>query len=108
MSSLLCLVGAPILVTCLLNGHIANQEKNVPLSFYKTYLQPLFYNVLNTRQDMRESRVVSVPEFRDIPYLNGGLFREVVDNESGYNVDNDILEVMVEDILRKYTFTLEG
>jgi SAM-dependent methyltransferase len=79
----------------------------VPLSFYKTYLQPLFYNVLNTRPDMRESRVLSVPEFRDIPYLNGGLFREVVDDESGYNIDNDILEVIVEDILRKYTFTLE-
>jgi SAM-dependent methyltransferase len=82
------------------------KSNNIPLSFYRTYLQPLFYEVLNTPVYRRKQNIISVSEFTNVPYLNGGLFREVVNNEVNYDVDNDILDVIIA-TLEKYRFTLE-
>lgn len=82
------------------------RDNNIPSSFYRSYLQPLFYDVLNTPPHNRKPNVMAISEYNNIPYLNGGLFREVVENETQYDVDNDIVELIIE-ILEKYAFTLE-
>jgi type I restriction-modification system DNA methylase subunit len=82
------------------------KENKIPISFYKAYLQPLFYDVLNTPLSRRKQEILDVSEFDNIPYLNGGLFRQVIDNEFYYDVDNAILELIIE-LLQKYRFTLE-
>lgn len=80
----------------------------IPATFYKTYLQPLFYDVFNTPPDRRKSNVNNIIFFKEIPYLNGGLFREVVPKEKESDVDNEIIEVIIKKLLEKYSFTLNG
>ncbi len=80
----------------------------IPSTFYKTYLQPLFYDVVNTPPERRKSNVNNIIFFKKIPYLNGGLFREVVPKERESDVDNEIIGVIIKDLLEKYSFTLNG
>ena len=76
-----------------------------PTSFYKTYMTPLFYNVLNTPLLVREKNVKNIDLFQNIPYLNGGLFRENIKDERLYDVENDILEKIIT-FMEEYDFTL--
>ncbi|MBU4500947.1 MAG: Eco57I restriction-modification methylase domain-containing protein [Nanoarchaeota archaeon] len=76
-----------------------------PGSFYKTYIAPLFYNVLNTPLLMREKNVRNIDLFQNIPYLNGGLFRENIKDEKIYDVENDIVEKIIK-FIEEYDFTL--
>ena len=65
---------------------------NDPLSsFYKNILEPLFFNVFNTPVPKRAGKIKLNERFARIPYLNGGLFREAVHNETQYNIDDDII-----------------
>ena len=83
-------------------------REDIPSSFYKTYLQPLFFGVFNTPPDKRTSSVVKIEHFRNIPYLNGGLFRECVEKEPEYDIEDDILEKIIKDFLKEYDFTISG
>ncbi len=80
----------------------------IPATFYRTYLQPLFYDVFNTPPDRRKSNVNNIIFFKKIPYLNGGLFRGVIPKEKEYDVDNELIEVIIKNLLEKYSFTLNG
>ncbi len=80
----------------------------LPSTFYKTYLQVLFYDVFNTASNKRKTNVQAIELFRNIPYLNGGLFRESVSREKEYDVENDILREIIKNLLEKYSFTLNG
>lgn len=82
------------------------KKSKTPNTFYKAYLQTLFYDVFNTNKNKRRSNVFSIELFKEIPYLNGGLFREVVRGEKIYDVENDILEKIIIDLLENYSFTL--
>lgn len=82
------------------------KENQIPSTFYQAYLQPLFYDVLNTPIINRKSSILAISEFSTIPYLNGGLFREVVKNERQYDMDDDILGAIL-GVLETYNFTLE-
>jgi type I restriction-modification system DNA methylase subunit len=83
-------------------------QKSVPLPFYEAYLKPLFYEVFNTAPDERKDYVKRVELFREIPYLNGGLFRPMIDKEEMYSVNDDGLIKVIENLLEKYSFTLSG
>ena len=82
------------------------KEGRIPSSFYRAYLQPVFYDVLNTPFDKRNQKILEMPQFENIPYLNGGLFREVVEDELQFDVPNDIIEAVI-DLLEGYNFTLK-
>lgn len=83
-------------------------QQNVPLSLYEAYMKPLFYEVFNTAPNERKEYVRRVTLFKDIPYLNGGLFRPMIKNEENFSVNDDGLIKIIEDLLEKYTFTLSG
>lgn len=83
-------------------------KSKLPITFYKAYLQPLFYDVFNTPEDRRKSNVIGIPFFKKIPYLNGGLFRELVPKEREYDVENELIELIIKNLLEKYSFTLNG
>lgn len=83
-------------------------ESSLPLSFYKSYLQTLFYDVFNEPLKRRKSHVLKIEHFHGISYLNGGLFREVVKSEKEFDVEDDILKKLIFDVLEKYSFTLNG
>lgn len=79
----------------------------IPATFYDAYLKPLFYEVLNRGNENRPSSVKASPIFSQIPYLNGGLFRDVVYREQEYNIGNEGVELVIENLLEKYCFGLE-
>lgn len=83
------------------------KSSGTPGSFYETFLKPLFYEVFNKGKDSRTSRVKSNPLFNQIPYLNGGLFREVVQDEKNFNIENEGIELVIENLMEKYSFGLD-
>jgi len=84
------------------------KSSGAPGTFYETYLKPLFYEVFNRGNDSRTSAVRSNPFYSQIPYLNGGLFREVISNEKNYSIGNDGIELVIENLLEKYRFGLDS
>ncbi|MEM2970069.1 MAG: DNA methyltransferase [Candidatus Bathyarchaeia archaeon] len=84
------------------------QSSGTPSTFYETYLKPLFYEVFNKEPSNRISVVRNNPFYKDIPYLNGGLFRKVIPCEDSYNISNEGIELVLENLLEKYSFGLES
>ncbi|GGL21683.1 hypothetical protein GCM10009037_01250 [Halarchaeum grantii] len=78
-----------------------------PGSFYETFLQPLFYDVLNEERGNRPANVQNIDLFEGIPYLNGGLFRATIENEADFDVRNSVLLSIV-DLLERYSFSAGG
>jgi hypothetical protein len=83
------------------------QSYNPPKNFYDVYLKPLFYEVLNKERDRREHAVLKEPLFGEIPYLNGGLFRTRVIKEKDFDVEDDGIELILKEIIEKYSFSGE-
>ena len=83
------------------------KSSKIPSSFYETYLKPLFYEVFNKSKGKRISRVRTYP-FNRIPYLNGGLFREIIKSEKNYDVENEGVELVLENLLEDYSFGLDS
>lgn len=84
------------------------KKSGVPASFYETSLRPLFYEVFNRNKSDRILRVQSNPLYNQIPYLNGGLFREILASEKLYNVENEGVELVLESLLESYNFGLDS
>jgi hypothetical protein len=80
----------------------------IPGTFYETYLKLLFYEVFNKGKNTRISVVRTNLLYKDIPYLNGGLFRQVIPSENNYNISNEGVELVLENVLEKYKFGLES
>jgi hypothetical protein len=74
-----------------------------PNSLFKAYLSPLFYEVFNKPQ---KDRATSDDTYRKIPYLNGGLFRQNIDNEEKYDIENKTVKEII-DFIERYRFRLE-
>lgn len=89
------------------------QSNDVGITFYKSYLEPLFFGVLNERPDEREPRLQQESSvYSEVPYLNGGLFRPTVyKNDSlldtDFDVSNSVLESVIA-LLEQYTFSADG
>jgi len=79
-----------------------------PGTFYETYLRLLFYEVFNKSKNSRISTVRTNSLYNQIPYLNGGLFREVIKSEKNYNIENEGVELALENLLGKYSFGLSS
>lgn len=75
--------------------------------FYQTFIDPLIYDVFNTPKGKRRDKIQERPEYRDIPYLNGGLFRENLPKEQEYHVTDSVLLDIV-DLLENYEFSTTG
>lgn len=83
-------------------------RSKIILSFYKLYLQPLFFEVFNTPIKDRSSEIKRISHYNGIPYLNGGLFRKSIKNEKDFDIENDILEKIILEFLPNYDFTISG
>jgi len=83
-------------------------RESLPNTFYKTYLQPLFFGVFDTPIKKRDSSVLKIRHFINVPYLNGGLFCECVSGEKEYDIEDDILEKILIEFIETYDFTLSS
>jgi len=61
-------------------------------------ISPLFYDLFNTDEGERRPKL-RTGRYADVPYLNGGLFRENVPNESQYNLVDRTLPTVIEDLI---------
>lgn len=52
-------------------AQLFNKAGSAQENFLEKVLEPLFFNILNTRKDRRDKRLL---RYGNIPYLNGGLF----------------------------------
>lgn len=72
-------------------------------SFYRLKLSPLFYGLFNTPLRERANRNSQEDQ---IPYLNGGLFRETVEREKEYEIRNEGVYRIIE-LIDRYSFDLK-
>ena len=87
-------------------------------NYYHVMLEPIFFELLNKKSEKREGRFATDKYFKNIPYLNGGLFSDHNDdhykldkiNECGQlglvKVPNEWLVQLLE-ILEQYNFTVD-
>ncbi len=88
-----------------------------PDSLYTSFIQSLFYDVLNERPDKRPPQIQNIDLFTDIPYLNGGLFRPSIQHdgsddrkafkESDFDVRDSVL-ISILELLESYSFSTDG
>lgn len=83
-----------------------------PQSLYKTFLDPLFYDMFNEKPDKRDPQVSGLEVYEDIPYLNGGLFRPELNgaphiDERDFDVRDSVLESII-GLLERYQFSTDG
>ncbi|MGC9073747.1 MAG: Eco57I restriction-modification methylase domain-containing protein, partial [Caldisericum sp.] len=89
-------------------------------SYYHSVLEPLFFEVLNKRIEDRETIFKQNSLFKDIPFLNGGLFESRLDEDFYDSKQNDFskrinFSVKIDDkwfkdlfkILDRYNFTVD-
>jgi hypothetical protein len=83
-------------------------QTSYTMSFYLQYLKPLFYEVFNTQPKRRKEFIKNNKHFKNIPYLNGGLFaRTNIQGEDEFDITNDILfTILGDDFLEHYDFTI--
>lgn len=89
-----------------------HEDSFTPDSFYKTYLEPLFFGVLDERPNDRSERVRNIPLYSDVPYMDGGLFRPQEENggdfdEEDFDVRDSVLTSII-DLLERYSFSADG
>jgi len=84
------------------------KNSGIPALFYVTHLKPLFYEVFNRSRPNRISAIRRNPLYNKIPYLNGGLFREVIAFEKNYTIENEGVELVLENLLENYDFGLDS
>ena len=82
-----------------------------PENYYHEVLEPLFFEILNKRQQFRSEEFLS-DNFNRIPYLNGGLFRPdpydlyKYHGFCGCTITNDWFEKFYS-VLNEYNFTVD-
>ncbi len=72
--------------------------------FYSSYLKPLFFEVFNKDKGVRNSNIRDTEPYKSIPYLNGSLFRQTLEREDEYDIENDALDLIIQNLLGKYSF----
>lgn len=78
-------------------------------NLYETQIEPLFYNLFNTPEPERDPKHRTEDGwFHDVPYLNGGLFRETISDERRYTVHDRVLPDVIRDLIEGSRLELNG
>lgn len=83
-------------------------------TFYETFIEKLFFGVMNTKPKERFDQIKEIDFYSDIPYLNGGLFRPTLGNDDDDGVDAYDLDVRntilfsITELLENYDFSADG
>lgn len=74
--------------------------------FLDEVLEPLFFDVLNTRPEERKGKAKSLPGYDDIPYLNGGLFQKDEEDDKKCTFPGCYFKGLFE-FFDRYNFTID-
>ena len=87
-------------------------------NYYHDVLEPLFFELLNTNQNRRKNKFINEDYYKQIPYLNGGLFSPHVDDRYKFDmatgggqygvvtIENGWFEYFI-GVLSQYNFTVD-
>lgn len=83
-----------------------------PDSMYETFIDRLLFDVMNVRPETRRQKLKSIDLFEGIPYLNGGLFRPHLGensevDERQFDVRDSVLKEIIY-LLEEYEFSADG
>jgi hypothetical protein len=84
-----------------------------PQSMYETFLDPLFYDVMNIKPEREDGERMDVIDlYSNIPYLNGGLFRPELSSDTNvderqFDVRDSVLKSII-NLLERYQFSADG
>ena len=104
-------------IKLLFESHVKANNENVtditPGSFLDNVLKPLFFGVLNTKIEDREVLFTKegwdlrlLKEWRNIPYLNGGLFEQEVFDKPKSAFPNIVFNELLT-LFSEYNFTID-
>lgn len=89
---------------------VDNYEQSKELlvdNLYDAQIKPLFYDLFNTPLDERNPKHRQ-DWFGEIPYLNGGLFRKNIENESQFSIHDEMLKTIIEDLIEGHKLDKSG
>lgn len=75
-------------------------------NFLDEVLEPLFFDVLNTRPEERKGKAKLLPGYNDIPYLNGGLFQNDAEDDKQCSFPGCYFKELF-DFFDRYNFTID-
>lgn len=83
-----------------------------PDSLYETFVERLFFDVMNKNPEKRSDTLANIEMFEGIPYLNGGLFRPSLGedrdiDERSFDIRDSVLKEII-DLLEQYEFSADG
>jgi len=83
-----------------------------PESLHKTFVERLFFDVMNKNPENRPEKLSEIEMFDGIPYLNGGLFRPTLGEsreitERDFDIRDSVLEEIIH-LLEQYDFSADG
>lgn len=73
--------GIPLIPEKMLSAAAIAESSN----YYHDVLEPLFFELLNTNQNRRKGKFAQEDIYKQIPYLNGGLFAPHLDDKYKYS-----------------------
>jgi hypothetical protein len=88
-------------------GEYEDNADTIPGTLYETFIKPLFYDLFNTPEEERHPKL-RTGQYADVPYLNGGLFRENIPNESQFNLLDRTLPTIINDLIEGHRLELNG
>lgn len=105
--------GIPLIPEKLLSQNAVKENSD----YYHSILEPLFFELLNTRQNRRKG-IFKNSDYNEIPYLNGGLFSPQVDDHykfsgvinggvPGIVSISDSWFITFFEVLERYSFTVD-
>ena len=83
------------------------------MNLWREFFYYLFYSGLNNKPYGNSTTTAAIKsKIGIVPFLNGGLFQEAFENETGWNdsavkVDNKAFDLIFEKLLNPYNFTVE-
>ena len=77
--------------------------ENIGGTLYKSQLEPLFFNILNTPHSMRISKHRN-EWYDNIPYLNGSLFEADL-GEKEYDIEDRMIILVIRDLIEGHKLT---
>lgn len=79
-----------------LHERVNDYGEGIPVSLYESTIKPLFYELFNKS---RSERDLHGEWYDDVPFLNGGLFRQNLENEGDYDVGNASMILVIDKLI---------
>lgn len=79
-----------------LHERIEEYSEEIPTSLYEATIKPLFYELFNQPLSDRELRG---GWYDEVPFLNGGLFRQNLENEGAYDVGDASMILVIDKLI---------